>query len=288
MSGVSNKKRLSISVWLEIHSTGSRWCAVVMLIALNVSISLVVYFPGKSSNTAVRIPVLVARFDEMASLYQMTRVNCSSLFSNHTESVKRAVALSKVIAAEEERLFQTGSSAQRKPDDVTAVGLTQEVKKWYGEFERLGDQWYLNATKDCEWFKRSRGYVTSSVTLEEEEFPIAYSLVVFKDIEMVERLLRSVYRPQNRYCIHVDSSKDTQFYSAVQAVAVCFRDNVRMSSRQVDVRWATFTVLEPELICMQDLWDMDDNVTERTGDAQERVAKEKRKKWKYFINLTGQ
>ena len=39
---------------------------------------------------------------------------------------------------------------------------------------------------------------------------------------------------------------------------------------------------------MQDLWDMDNNVMERTGDAQERVKKEKRKKWKYFINLTGQ
>lgn len=51
------------------------------------------------------------------------------------------------------------------------------------------------------------------------------------------------------------------------AMVKCF-NNVFLSSRSVDVVWGTFSVLEPELICMQDLW--------------------KYKSWKYFINLTGQ
>ncbi|XP_070211310.1 N-acetyllactosaminide beta-1,6-N-acetylglucosaminyl-transferase-like [Littorina saxatilis] len=45
-------------------------------------------------------------------------------------------------------------------------------------------------------------------------------------------------------------------------------DNVFVSSRSVKVRWGSFSVLEPELICMEDLLH--------------------HKGWKYFINLTGQ
>ena len=31
-----------------------------------------------------------------------------------------------------------------------------------------------------------------------------YSMLIFKSVGQVERLLRAIYRPQNIYCIHVD------------------------------------------------------------------------------------
>ena len=229
------------------------------------------------------------RFDEIARLYQQTRVDCSAIFSNDTESVKRALAIAQVLAAEEEKVYGHTNYEQVKLFyDSEAKSLVPEVMEWYGEFEPLTNQWYHNATIDCESFKRRRGYITSSLTQEEENFPIAFSLLVFKDIEMVDRVLRSVYRPQNLYCIHVDSKSDPEFYSAVQSVAACFSDNVRMSRRRVDVQWGHFSVLEPELICMEDLWDMDENVTDITEDTPGSMEKQRRKKWKYFINLTGQ
>ena len=42
------------------------------------------------------------------------------------------------------------------------------------------------------------------MTAEEEAFPIAYSLLMHKEVEQAERLLRAIYRPQNSYCIHID------------------------------------------------------------------------------------
>lgn len=86
-------------------------------------------------------------------------------------------------------------------------------------------------------------------------------------LKQVLHLLRAIYRPQNYYCIHVDSKSDPQFREVITTITYCL-NNVFLSSRSVDVKWGTFTVLEPELICMEDLW--------------------KYKAWKYFINLTGQ
>ncbi|XP_059156046.1 beta-1,3-galactosyl-O-glycosyl-glycoprotein beta-1,6-N-acetylglucosaminyltransferase-like [Physella acuta] len=113
----------------------------------------------------------------------------------------------------------------------------------------------------------SRGYIMSSLTLEEEEFPIAYTIMAYTHSEMVERLLRAIYRPQNYYCIHVDKKAPEKFYLAISAIVQCF-PNVFLTSRRIDVVWGLFSVLEPELICMKEL--------------------SRYKKWKYFINLTGQ
>ena len=227
-------------------------------------------------------------FLEMAEKFHQTRVDCASLLAGDQKSIKRAVGISKVLAGLERiKHGESGRVAKLKGREAIPPPpklIKEEVRKWPPwEFQRLTNLWYLKATLDCMTFKQTRGYVLSPLTPEEEEFPIAFSLIVYKDIEMVERILRSVYRPQNSYCIHVDLKADPQFYAAAEAVASCFRENVRMSSRRVAVKWGTYTTLEPELICMRDLLDMD------SGQGSPRdVKKRKKPEWKYFINLTGQ
>ncbi|GFO33728.1 beta-1,3-galactosyl-o-glycosyl-glycoprotein beta-1,6-n-acetylglucosaminyltransferase [Plakobranchus ocellatus] len=237
-------------------------------------------------------------FNGLSRFYQQTRVNCSALFAGDPDSVKRAVGISKVLASKER-----GESVKEKKDAEMKARYNvsaDKVRDYAKEFQKLDIKWYLNATKDCEGFKRMRGYITTPLTVEEADFPIAFSMVIFKDIEMVERLLRIIYRPQNRYCIHVDSKSDPQFFLVVQSLVHCFADNVVLSSRRVDVRWGTYTVLEPEIICMGDLWAMDEEADHarngnKTNSAQVSTAssdtkrkKKKTEKWKYFINLTGQ
>ncbi|CAG5115359.1 unnamed protein product [Candidula unifasciata] len=126
---------------------------------------------------------------------------------------------------------------------------------------------YVDLASKCSRFQKTRGYIMLSLTEEEEEFPLAYSLLVYKDLEMVERLLRAIYRPQNYYCVHVDQKSTVEFYSGMSAIVSCF-PNVFLTSVRISVRWGTFSVLEPELLCMKELW--------------------RYPKWKYFINLTGQ
>ncbi|RUS84719.1 hypothetical protein EGW08_007506, partial [Elysia chlorotica] len=127
---------------------------------------------------------------------------------------------------------------------------------------------YEQTTQNCSKFTWERGYFTVPLSAEELEFPIAYSLLVYKDLEMVERLLlRAIYRPQNYYCLHIDASSTPGFYRAARSLSRCFH-NVILTRQRVDVVWGEFSVLKPELLCMRQLW--------------------RYRKWKYYINLTGQ
>lgn len=127
---------------------------------------------------------------------------------------------------------------------------------------------YIKQASNCTRFVARRHYATSPVNDEEAEYPIAFSILMFRDVEQFERLLRAVYRPQNLYCIHVDSKSSSDIRAAVIAIAGCF-ENVFVLQRSFDVVWGTFSVLEPELVCMKRLL-------------------RRSKKWRYFINLTGQ
>lgn len=173
---------------------------------------------------------------KMAQLPQkpvrMTEVDCKRLFAGNRQEKQRAYHLQKANAL-----------TTLTPKDISA------------------------SASNCQAFKENYSFVTNPLTREERDFPIAYSLLVFRDADQVLNLLRSIYRPQNYYCLHVDLKAKAEFREAMVAIARCF-PNVFLSSRSVRVHWGTYTVLEPEIICMGDLW--------------------RYKKWKYFFNLTGQ
>ena len=126
---------------------------------------------------------------------------------------------------------------------------------------------YPNNTEECTNYIKTRGYLADPVSTEEKQFPIAFSLLVYKDLSQVERLLRAIYRPQNYYCIHADAKSARALKQGISGISSCF-DNVFVTSRSVSVTWGTYSVLEPEILCMQELW--------------------KYTSWRYFINLTGQ
>ena len=85
----------------------------------------------------------------------------------------------------------------------------------------------------------------------ELNFPLAYSIVIHKNAGMVERLLRSIYRPQNFYCFHVDKTAPDEFYNAINDISKCF-PNVFMSERE-DVIYGGYSRLQADLNCMKKL-----------------------------------
>ncbi|NXK96648.1 GCNT3 acetylglucosaminyltransferase, partial [Formicarius rufipectus] len=111
---------------------------------------------------------------------------------------------------------------------------------------------YLNMSRDCRAFRESRRFIDFPLSQEEEEFPIAYSMVIHEKIEMFERLLRSVYAPQNIYCVHMDRKSPAAFQEAVRAIVACF-PNVFVASRLESVVYASWSRLQADLNCMQDL-----------------------------------
>ena len=125
----------------------------------------------------------------------------------------------------------------------------------------------MEVSENCTKFSR---HLTSTthVTDLERDFPIAFSILVYRDPEQAMRLLRAIWRPQNVYCIHVDSKSDPDVLSYIKSRVTCF-DNVFLAPRMINVHWGRFSVLEADLICMEALYNH-------------------KTKWKYFINLTGQ
>lgn len=83
----------------------------------------------------------------------------------------------------------------------------------------------------------------------------------------LERMLRLIYRPQNVYCIHVDAKSSSSVHRAVHAIASCF-NNVILASQAIDIHWGEFSLLEAELICLQQLFNRSEP-------------------WRYYVNLMG-
>ena len=88
--------------------------------------------------------------------------------------------------------------------------------------------------------------------LTNEQTFLRLTLFVCSEHTQVRGLLRAIYRPQNFICIHVDAKSRSTFREAIASMVDCL-DNVFLSSRSVRVSWGKFSVLEPELICMEDL-----------------------------------
>uniref|UniRef100_A0A8C8RQD0 N-acetyllactosaminide beta-1,6-N-acetylglucosaminyl-transferase n=1 Tax=Pelusios castaneus TaxID=367368 RepID=A0A8C8RQD0_9SAUR len=111
-------------------------------------------------------------------------------------------------------------------------------------------------------------YITSPLSEEEAAFPLAYIMTLHKEFDTFERLFRSIYMPQNVYCIHVDRKASAKFKQDVENFLNCF-PNAFLASKMELVVYAGISRLQADLNCMKDLL-------------------ESRVQWKYLLNLCGQ
>ena len=136
------------------------------------------------------------------------------------------------------------------------TGSQEELVKAETEMSRrpkvpVYEENYLDWTRDCDKYKMARGFVTSPLSQEEAEFPLAFSIAMYKDIEQAERLLRMIYQPQNLYCIHVDIQSSVLIHRTMHAISNCF-PNVFIASHLDKIKWGDVSVLLPDLNCMRD------------------------------------
>lgn len=111
-------------------------------------------------------------------------------------------------------------------------------------------------------------FITRPLSREEEDYPLAFIVTVHKELELLVRLLRAIYNPQNVYCIHVDAKAPVEYQKAVNRLVSCL-PNVFRSSRSETVTYAGFSRLQADLNCMRDL-------------VRSKIN------WKKVVNLCGQ
>ncbi|KAK6187196.1 hypothetical protein SNE40_005275 [Patella caerulea] len=122
-------------------------------------------------------------------------------------------------------------------------------------------------TMNCEAFRRIYGYDDIVNTEAEKQFPIAFNILLYKDVAQVEILLRAIYRPQNYYCLHVDGFSPDHVHKGANSLADCF-DNVFIVSKTENITYQSFQRLQADINCMSD-----------------HLAKSD---WKYLMNLPSQ
>ncbi|CAI2737529.1 unnamed protein product [Dicrocoelium dendriticum] len=109
------------------------------------------------------------------------------------------------------------------------------------------------------------------VHTEEEQFPLAFSISMYKDLDRTVRLMQAIYRPHNCYCIHVDkNSIESMYATLVRLMKQQYGGAVYVVPREksLKVKWGHMSTLEADLLCSRMLLD-------------------RCPRWKYWINLTG-
>lgn len=171
------------------------------------------------------------------------------------------------LTEEDPRYYVNCTNIINGNEEAINYAKLQTMSKEYKHRYVLSEKDYINLSKNCDNYIKLQKYITFPLSKEEEDFPIAYSIVIHQRIEMFERLLRSIYTPQNFYCIHVDQKSSKIFQEAVKSIAACF-DNVFLASHLESVIYASWSRVQADLNCMKDL-------------------QQKNSKWKYLINLCG-
>ncbi|XP_034540838.1 beta-1,3-galactosyl-O-glycosyl-glycoprotein beta-1,6-N-acetylglucosaminyltransferase 7 [Notolabrus celidotus] len=126
----------------------------------------------------------------------------------------------------------------------------------------------LDSGLQCSALIRDLHFITTPLSREEEDYPLAYILTIHKELGLFVRLLRAIYTPQNVYCIHVDAKAPLEYKQAVKRIVSCFK-NTFLSSRSETVTYAGFSRLQADLNCMADL-------------AESKIG------WRKVVNLCGQ
>lgn len=104
--------------------------------------------------------------------------------------------------------------------------------------------------------------------LEETRFPIAYSILAYRNFDQFFRLFTAIYRPWNSYCIHIDVKAKQEMFDKVRDLVDCLPNAVLAPVRE-NVKWGRMTVLSAALHCFRSL------------------VEQKRFAWRYLLNVAA-
>nr|XP_001087111.1 N-acetyllactosaminide beta-1,6-N-acetylglucosaminyl-transferase isoform X3 [Macaca mulatta] len=126
----------------------------------------------------------------------------------------------------------------------------------------------IHEKSSCKEYLTHSHYITAPLSKEEDDFPLAYIMVIHHHFDTFARLFRAIYMPQNIYCIHVDEKATTEFKDAVEQLLSCF-PNAFLASKMEPVVYGGISRLQADLNCIKDLSALEVS-------------------WKYVINTCGQ
>ena len=96
---------------------------------------------------------------------------------------------------------------------------------------------------------------------EDVETKLAFTIVTHDQLGLFEVLLHSIFRPYNAYCIYIGSNTAENYRRSVDKLVNCYNflypgSNVFMAVNTTAVKWGRWSVIEADLICMEQLLNL--------------------------------
>ncbi|EYC12916.1 hypothetical protein Y032_0045g1156 [Ancylostoma ceylanicum] len=124
----------------------------------------------------------------------------------------------------------------------------------------------LDADDRCLAIRSLFGFDNRPNSEAERDYPLAYGLIVYKNLVQVLFMLGSFYRPQNEYCIAVSGGAEPMFKLIMGEVDKCF-SNIRVLNRP-RIDWGSYEIINSTFACLN-------------------VLSSSETPWKYFQYLAG-
>jgi len=136
---------------------------------------------NNSSNSSCESPPLSMLRDVIASrpsVFSRSGVDCQALFRGDVGELENAAEKSGTQTSWSSRIWRrkSPSTANDSPADID-------------DEDDGDDAGFVNSTRDCRAYRRTRGYITSPLSRDEAEFPIAFSIVMYDNVAQAGILL---------------------------------------------------------------------------------------------------
>ena len=168
------------------------------------------------------------------------------------------------VVTELEPRIRANCDLLRHNDRPEIERVKREIKTWQNS--ETEEEW-IERLSDCEKVVSdfSNNFYNSP---EEVDFPLAYILIVYTNPRQMVRLIKTLWKPQNVFCIHPDAKQSEEFIGVFRQLSKCL-DNVFLPTKLEKVFYQHHTIMDSQLNCYKDLLNY------QTW------------RWKYVINLCG-
>ncbi len=100
----------------------------------------------------------------------------------------------------------------------------------------------------CTEFINNNGFYSKHITDLEYNNPMAFSILIYKNLYQFQVLMRTLYVRTNFHCIHVDKNAQPIYFDYAVKLSLCL-ENVYIAFPRIKVTWGTMSILEAERIC---------------------------------------
>ena len=140
------------------------------------------------------------------------------------------------------------------------ASLQRQLTKNYTNIRTSHCETYIDSLYDIIYSKEegpraNHKHFTSS---EDVGTKLAFLYVVHHQVGIFEILLHLTFRPYNAYCIYVGSNSDPNVIASITQLVECYKTlhpetNIFMAKDTKSVKWGNYSLLEADLICMEQL-----------------------------------